>query len=395
MRWRLAAWAYLVLTLASGVLLRYQWTGAGRPLFDGRYLLHAHSHVALLGWAFVAVFLVLLGRPDPAGGTEAAGTRVGPLGEAAFHALVLGMFTAFLLQGYAFWSILLSMLHIGVGFGVVIFWMRRVRPHESRASRPWLDLSMLAFVVATLGPWMLALGGRMGEAWIEAWVGFYLGLLFHGWLAFVVLGLLVREDRVRVPRAAWLLMAAGVLPSVLPRMTGIVGGPGPAWVGWMGSVALGAGLVVAAGAVAGAALRPTAGSRATVDRLLLASVALAAGLAGAFLAVGTFPPLAEAVLSQRNLVVGYVHLLLLGFTTAALVLVLPLPDGVPGVRRFLGVGLLLAGTWTMVLILLGVGGAALLGRPAFWPVQWTLTWAGVASLAGGVLLLPPLRSSSG
>ncbi len=60
--WALAAWVYLLLTLATGVILRYQWTGHASVPVDARHLLHAHSQIGLLGWAFVALFGSLLTR---------------------------------------------------------------------------------------------------------------------------------------------------------------------------------------------------------------------------------------------------------------------------------------------------------------------------------------------
>jgi hypothetical protein len=380
---------WLLLTLASGVLLRWGWTarGAGIVPFDLRYLLHAHSHVALLGWAFVGILALLLVPPPGAGGAERGGWPGRPstaalASEGAFHLLVGALFVAFLLQGYGFGSILLSMLHIGASFGILALWFRRVRPSEATGVRRPLDLALVFFVLATLGPWMLSLGGRMGDGWVEAWVGFYLALLFHGWLVLSMLALLVRAGLARVPDPAWTLLALGALPSVLPRMGGILAGPAPAWVGWGGSAALGAGLVIAGVGVA----RRVRGLGAARG-ILLGSVALGAILAGVFLAVGTFPPLAPAVLAERNLVVGYVHLLLLAFGSSGIVL-LHFAGEAPGRVRTLGILLFAGGSWIMVGILLGVGGASLLGRFAFWPVQEALTAAGVATFVGAFLLLP-------
>jgi hypothetical protein len=428
-RWHRAAWGWLLLTLASGVLLRWGWTGQGAGLLpvDARFLLHAHSHVALLGWIFVGFFAFILPAAPWAGGDRPS-ARV-RAAEGAFHLGVGAMFLAFLLQGYAAASITLSMLHLVVAVGLVVYWMRRLRQVGVSDGGPhgadhWILPALGLFLLANLGPWMLALGGRMGEGWTEAWVGFYLALLFHGWIGLGVPGLLVARLGVALPRGAGRLILLGALPSVLPRMTGILprdtpGGEVAAWVGWGGSVALGAGL-----AWVGVALLQAEWKRGrdgpgvrkaplpTAVRLLLLSVGGAAVLAGMSVAVGSAPGLAPTVMAGRNLVVGYVHLLLLGYASAALLALFlaaegsggatasgsrippvgsraaPLESPTPSTRQTLGVALFLAGGWGMVLLLLGVGGAALVGRFAFWPVQETLTWAGVVALAGGVLLAP-------
>jgi hypothetical protein len=401
-RWHRAAWGWLLLTLASGVLLRWGWTrqGAGLLPVDPRFLLHAHSHVALLGWIFVGFFASLLARAPWAGGDRPS-PRV-RLAEGVFHLGVGAMFVAFLLEGYAAASIALSMLHLVVAVGLVVYWMRRLR-HAGRTdggphgADEWILPALVLFLLANLGPWMLALGGRMGEGWTEAWVGYYLTLLFHGWIGLGIPGLLRARLGVVLPGAAGRLLLLGAVPSVLPRMTGILprgtsAGEVAAWVGWCGSVALGVGL-----AWVGVALLREVRFPLRVQ-LLLFSVGAAAVLAGISVAVGSTPGLAPAVMAGRNLVVGYVHLLLLGYASAAL-LALFLAEEAPrhssasgprqqSRRQTLGAALFLGGGWAMVLLLLGVGGAALLGRFAFWPVQEALTGAGVVALLGGVLLAP-------
>jgi hypothetical protein len=395
--WTLAAWVYLLLTLATGVILRYQWTGHASVPVDARHLLHAHSHIALLGWAFVALFGSLLAR---IGAGLSAAVRW-PL-EVGVHLLILALFVAFLLQGYAFWSILLSMVHVGAGFGLVAAYGWRGREGIPPPARRWIDLSLLWFVLATLGPWMLALAGRMGDGWVDAWVGYYLTLLLQGWLAFGVVGLLVAVGRLRGPWWACTLMAVGVVPSALPRMTGILPGEGVMWAGWGGSLLYGAGLAMVAVLLGtragrrrwrgeGGAADPPGTGRAWTwpwhppESLLGFSVGVAALLTAVFLASGSFPPLASEVMGRRNLVVGFVHLHLLAFVSPAFILLCLRPRGGWGTALFL------AGAWAMILSLLGAGILSLGGSVVLWPSQWMLTWAGGVTLAGALLLRPRME----
>jgi hypothetical protein len=414
-RWALAAWGYLLLTLASGLLLRYQWTGHARLPFDARYLLHAHSHVALLGWAFVGVFALLLAReaepripraeaapgalPPPAVHSRITPTDApvhaakdppgGPgvlrLGmEATVHLLILTLFAAFLLQGYAFWSILLSTLHLLLGFALVGLHLRRTRGELRGEARRWVDLSLVWYVVASVGPWMLALAGRMGEAWVEAWVGYYLTLLFQGWLAFALVGLLAARNRWAPPRGSFALMGVGTLPSVLPRMTGVLEGTWVPWAGWVGSFLFGLGFAAVGLSLLARRGRVTSlpAQRVTPGTLLWISMGAAALLVGILVGLGTLPPVLPRVVTQRNLVVGFVHLQLLGFVSAALVLLLLRP------RSIWGTALFLAGGWAMTLAVLWTGGLQLRGDFPSWPVQWVLTGLGAVTLAGAFLLRP-------
>lgn len=376
-RWWLAAWALLLVTLASGTLLRIQWTGAVPAWFNSQYLLHAHSHVALLGWAFVAYFGLLFRD------SRFARPRWWSLAcELLLLALIGALFVAYLYQGYAFWSIVLSALHILVTLALVWLWVEGPRRRLTAAARSWIDLSALWLVAATIGPLMLAGGGPMGAVWIDAWVGYYLTLLFNGWLLFGVVGLLVeRFDAVPDP---WVrrLMATGVIPGVLPRFDPWITLPGLDWIGWVGLVLVGGGLAWMALRLSLAEVAPDGGSAspALPRRWLAHSVRVAMALTGVAVVVGGFPPFTDTLAGAHNLVIGFVHLHLLAFVTAALVLLL-YRTGWAATVLFLG------GVWGMVAVLLGVGAFELLGRPVFWPVQRVLAVAGVVALVG-VALLP-------
>jgi len=384
-RWSLAAWLLLVLTLASGTLLRLQWTGAVPVGLNSRYLLHAHSHVALLGWTFAAFFGLVL--RDSRFAVPRAGRVVA---EVLIFLLIVALFAAYALEGYGFWSILLSTLHILVTCVLVVLYVGEPRQEMAGGTRIWIDLSMAWLVVAAVGPLMLARGGAMGTVWIDAWVGYYLTLLFNGWLLFGVVGLLVRRVGGDAGPGRWpwipYLMAAGVLPAVLPRFAPWIQVPGLEWIGWGGLLVIGVGLIVVARAL------PLGKVGGAGDRALAVSVRLAMILTGLAVVVGGFPPLIERLAGAHNLVIGFVHLHLLAFVTAALVFLLYR-------ARLAAVALFLAGVWGMVAVLLAVGATELMGRPVFWPVQWVLAVAGTVAVAGAILLplspASPLRAGPG
>ena len=384
-RWSLAAWSCLVVTLASGVFLRVQWTGRLPPLFDTRFLIHAHSHLALLGWAFIGVFALVFAGSRPT--LEAPGPGSGRLAaEGSFLALVFLLFGAFLMQGYAFWSILLSMLHVCVSLALVGLYVRRRRGSMDESARPWLDLSMLWFVAAMLGPFLLALGGRMGQGWVDAWVGYYLTLLFNGWLTFAVIGLLLQAGLLHLGRKVREAMALGVLPTTVPPLMAWTEIPLGAWVGWAGALLFGGGLIVVGLTLLGTGLATWKGeSDSASPDPLLASAAAAFLLCGVFMVVGTAPPVSSLVFQTRDLFIGFVHLQLLALVSAVLVLLHYRRAPRFAVWAFLG------GSWSMICVLLGAGLVQLLGRPIHLPLQELLSGTGALALAGAVLL--PLAAS--
>jgi hypothetical protein len=390
-RWAFFAWTCLLLTLASGTLLRLQWTGAILLPFRPRHLLHAHSHVALLGWTFVGVFGLLL-----APSRHARLRSAGAITEGAIGVLVALIFVTFLQEGYGPRSIPLSMIHILVSYGIIWVYLRErrgwARHPGMEAARPWIDLSLLWFVVSTIGPFMLAFGIWMGEVWTEAWVGFYLALVFNGWLTFVAVGLLVGVPRAGAPEGARpaegersltrarRAMAVGVLPPLLPLFDPWVPVVGSGWIAWGGALLFGGGLSRVGLHLLREGERVGSGRHSTAQRLLRWSATGAMVLAGVLLVLGTFPPVAAAVAASRSLVVGFVHLQLLGLVSAALALLLfRCPS-------LLGSALLLGGGWGMIGVLLWVGGFEVLGLPVYAPIQWILTLGGALALAGAVAL---------
>ena len=137
-RWKTASWFYLLLTLTSGVMLRYQWTGHSSTLFDSRFLLHAHSHIALLGWAFFGVFGLFFSKS-----LLAQRGYKQFWAEGIVHLIIAGMFIAFLFQGYAFWSILLTMLHMLVTFVLIVIYVRIVILTFAYSTRSWAMILLL------------------------------------------------------------------------------------------------------------------------------------------------------------------------------------------------------------------------------------------------------------
>ena len=56
----LPALLYLTISLMGGMWIRLQWAVPTWTLFTTKFMIHAHSHLALLGWLFLALFRLLL-----------------------------------------------------------------------------------------------------------------------------------------------------------------------------------------------------------------------------------------------------------------------------------------------------------------------------------------------
>ena len=107
-KWILICFGNFLIAALMGLLLRLQFVA---PVTNVNYqfLLHGHSHIAMLGWVYLALFALIYHFFIPKNKeTEQKFNRLFWITEVA----VIGMMIAFPLQGYAVFSIIFSTLHI-------------------------------------------------------------------------------------------------------------------------------------------------------------------------------------------------------------------------------------------------------------------------------------------
>ena len=165
-----------------GVGLRaFPWLSAEG--LDYRNILHAHSHLALLGWVgntflalAAALFLDASARPTLA--------RIFIILQIA----LLGMVPSFALSGYSAVSIALSTIHLGGTVWLALLLWRAPRAHP--IARAFLRAGIVWLFACGLGP--LALGplaalGLRGDPPYQLALYFYLHGLANGWFTFFLL----------------------------------------------------------------------------------------------------------------------------------------------------------------------------------------------------------------
>ena len=169
------------------------------PWLKFRYFLHGHSHLAMLGWVYLALFILLLHNfLDP----ERRRKRKYAYLFWAAQASVIGMTIAFPIQGYAALSITFSTIHILVSYLFAYHFLRDLSAEDRSPSIAcWFIRAAIFFMIlSTLALWaigpILAFGQR-GSAWYYMAVQFFLHFQFNGWFMFAVLGLFFKflEDK--------------------------------------------------------------------------------------------------------------------------------------------------------------------------------------------------------
>jgi hypothetical protein len=381
---------YLIVTLLSGIWIRLQWAEPDLAIFNARFLIHAHSHVAMLGW----LFLALAGLIAQSGMTAEGQKKMKhPVFLALLHISIVGMTVAFALQGYAFYSILLSTLFVVLSLWFAWLYFRYEDMQILSLVRNFLNAAVFWMVFSSAAPLALAAGSMMGPDWIQGWVSFYLHLQFNGWITFAVTGLIIAcfgdsftSADIRYGNIAFWLLFIGLLPSFEPFIREMHGTLPWITAGMTGALLAFAGTSILIAILIKKIFRYRQHSKALI----------AAALAGLFLksmfhAIASIPGPGDRLLETHLFAIGFVHLLLLGFASTAIIwlMLLRFVPLLPGWRAVVqsGILLFLSGAVAMIALLFVFGLFQFLQIPLFLPVQWVLFIAGLPVLAGSILLL--------
>ena len=157
---------------------------------DYRNMMHGHSHVAMLGWVYMALYLLIGYRFIPREKWQK------PIYSKLFwftQITVLGMMISFPLQGYGAVSIAFSSLHILASYA---FCYLVCRDHKIKHPEVALLLKagLVLLVISTIGVWSLGpltLSGGRSSTLYQLAIQFYLHFQFHGWFTFSLLALLL------------------------------------------------------------------------------------------------------------------------------------------------------------------------------------------------------------
>ena len=383
LHFRLALGYFLVAAL-FGLALR------GFGVFDlpgaYRYLVHTHSHIALLGWVYLAL-TTLISQAFLQGSHPSAPYRRLFL----FTQLTLvGMLLSFPFQGYAFWSILFSTLFLLASYGYFAFFLSNTRTELRKT--PGFRLvraSLFYMVLSSLGPWALgAIMSTLGpeSAWYRMAIYFYLHFQYNGWMVLALAGLGMHLASTRGVRIAprefetgfWMLQGGVVLTFALSALW--MQPPGVVYaIGGLGALLQLAGFAFLGNSVwAGLRL----GYNGWGPKRLLGFVLVLLGIKLLLQALSAVPGVASLIAGNIDFIIGYLHLVFLGILTPALFLLgksngfIRLPVG--------GTGMFLLGFVLSELLIFARGSQGWLGFSA--PLDFSL-WIFCASLlmALGVL----------
>ncbi|WP_418499398.1 hypothetical protein [Flagellimonas sp.] len=179
--------SYFAMAALLGVLLRsYPIFSFG---FNYRYMVHAHSHIALLGWVYVALTTIIHYCFMEKGASDKKYTRIFWFTQVS----LVGMLLTFPFQGYALFSIFFSTLFLIMSYVFFHYFSKNSDPKLRYGNGlRCIKAALWYMVISSLGPWALGIiMGTLGaqSIWYRMAIYFYLHFQYNGWMTLALIGL--------------------------------------------------------------------------------------------------------------------------------------------------------------------------------------------------------------
>ena len=178
---------YFLLAALLGVLLR-TFVVAPMPI-NYRFIVHTHSHIALLGWVYIALTTLLYHLFLDKQLLEKSYRRIFWFTQLC----LLGMLLSFPFQGYALFSIIFSTLFLLASYWFSAFFIKHA-PQSLKGTKAYICVKYaLWFMIgSSIGPWSLgAIMTVLGpeSIWYRLAIYFYLHFQYNGWMILALMGL--------------------------------------------------------------------------------------------------------------------------------------------------------------------------------------------------------------
>lgn len=184
------AFAYFVLIAFIGTILRLM--SIADLSFNYKFLLHTHSHIAFLGWVYTALFAAfVLSFLTAEQHNDKSYKRQFILAQFA----TIGMLFSFPFQGYGAVSITFSTLHVLIYYWFAAKFLKDVKQNDfiSGTVRNFIKAAFLFMIISSLAPFSLgpimAKTGQGSNLYYNA-IYFYLHFQYNGWFTFSIFALL-------------------------------------------------------------------------------------------------------------------------------------------------------------------------------------------------------------
>ncbi len=315
--WIRISFINLLIVSALGILMRYK-IAYSFPFLQQKFILHSHSHFAFSGWITQILMVLMVAYLCKQKASAFKDFR--PLLLANLFT-AYGMLLSFPVQGYGVVSITFSTLNILTGYWFAIKYWRTLNGLPKEHAHSWFKASLVFNAISSLGAFSLAYmmaTKNLHPHWYLAAVYFFLHFQYNGWFFFSCMGFLA--DKLKLAgldmtfmRKVFLLFAVACIPAYFLSALWLPI-PIPVYI----LVVLSAIAQVIGGCILFMKINKNKHllkvHNATGNWLMwLAGVCLAIKL---LLQLGsTVPSLSDLAFGFRPIVIGYLHLVLLGVIT--------------------------------------------------------------------------------
>ena len=190
-KWLSISFFNLLLVAFLGTILRYK-IAFYLPFIDQKFVLHSHSHFAFTGWVSQTLMILMIWYLSKTFGEKIIKRYNGLL--VANLISSYGMMITFLIQGYGLFSISFSTLNIFIFYAFAFyFWHDLNKIKEKSTSILWFKAALIFGVISSLGAFNLAYmmaNKIIDQHWHLASIYFFLHFQYNGWFLFAGFGLL-------------------------------------------------------------------------------------------------------------------------------------------------------------------------------------------------------------
>jgi len=318
-KWLKIAFINLLIVSVLGTILRYK-IAFSLPFIEQKKILHAHSHFAFAGWITQALMFLLIKQLKHIS-FEKVLAKYKPLLWANLLA-AYGMLFTFPWEGYGLYSILFSTLSVFVSYWfAIVFWKDLNKQAQPKIAHKWFKVAIVLNAISSIGAFSLGylmVSKIMVPKFYLLAIYFFLHFQYNGWFFFACMGLLMLmmedliSDKKKLLQVFYFFLIAAVpayflsvlwlnIPFILyliVLITAIL-----QLVGWFYIIKI---------IKKNKNIFPKINSTSKV-LFILSAVALSIKLL--LQAFSTIPSLSQLAFGFRPIIIGYLHLVLLGVIT--------------------------------------------------------------------------------
>ena len=319
-KWLRLAILNLNIIALIGIILRYK-IAFSLPIVDQKHLLHGHSHFAFSGWVSQVLMTLLVAFLYQKGKTGAFKKYAGFL--LANVITAYGMLISFPLQGYGLFSISFSTLNIFVSyFFAIVFWKDLNSLKSNSVSHLWFKAALLFNALSSFGAFSLAImmaNHFIHQSWYLSSVYYFLHFQYNGWFFFACVGLLIDKLELlnihsKTYKTIFLLFFISCFPAFFLSALWM---PIPFWI-YILVVAAALAQVIGWVLLLKVMYQHHAHLNKSISlagKCLLSLAAFALSIKLLLQLGSTYPSLSTLAFGFRPIIIGYLHLVLLGVIT--------------------------------------------------------------------------------